>query len=50
MLHYKLQAGCMIILLYIGFVYWHNNRQAAIKRKWKVFDRILILGILCLIC
>ena len=38
----------MIILLYIGFVYWHNNRQAAIKRKWKVFDRILILGILYL--
>lgn len=49
MLHYKLQVGCLIIVLYIAFVYWSSNRKAAIKHKWRIFDTILVLGIAYLI-
>lgn len=49
MLHYKLQAGCLIIILYIAFVYWWNKRKGKEKYKWKIFDTMLVIGILYMI-
>lgn len=42
----KLQTGCLLIILYIVFVYWKECRRFGQKHKWSVFDGLLGLGIL----
>lgn len=49
MLHYKLQIGCLIIVLYITYIYWRSKKESTVKYKWKQFDTILICGIVYLI-
>lgn len=49
MLHYKLQAGCLLIVLYIAFNYWRSCKRTSVKYKWKLFDSILLLGIIYLV-
>lgn len=41
----KLQIGCMLILLYIAFLYWKEQRRLRQKRKFTMFDGLLMLGL-----
>lgn len=41
----KLQLGCMLVLLYIAFVYYKEIRRFHQQHKLTVFDRMLIVGI-----
>ena len=41
----KLQIGCMLIILYIIFVYCKERRRFQRKRAWTVFDGLLLLGV-----
>lgn len=43
--HMKLQAGCLVILLYIAFNYFRERRIYKQGREWNRFDKILILVI-----
>ncbi len=44
----KLQAGCLIIILYIAFLYFRERKHIQAKRKLSRFDGLLALGIVCL--
>lgn len=41
----KLQIGCMIVLLYIAFIYLKECRKYGLKLKETFFDELLMLGI-----
>lgn len=42
----KLQIGCMMIILYIVFIYLKECRRFRQKHRWSVFDGLLGLGIM----
>ena len=44
--HIKLQAGCLLILLYIAFIYGRENRKYGHSAKMPLFSKLLLLGIL----
>lgn len=44
----KLQAGCIVVILYILFVYYKEKRRFGQKRKLTVFDGLLLEGFLCI--
>lgn len=41
----KLQMGCLIVLMYIAFIYLRECRKYRLKLKETFFDELLILGI-----
>lgn len=43
----KLQVGCILIILYIIFVYFKECRRFKIKRRNTIFTGILFLGVIC---
>ncbi len=46
MLEYcKLQIGCLLVLLYVTFVYLEERRRFGLRRKWSIFDMLLMLGV-----
>jgi len=47
MLHYKLQIGCLFILLYIGYTYLKEAKMYKQKRK-HYFQLLLLIGIIAL--
>lgn len=49
MIHYKLQIGCLIIVLYISYIYLKNKLQTKDKLRWKLFDAIILFSIIYLI-
>ena len=49
MIHYKLQIGCLIIVLYISYIYLKNKFQSKDKLRWKLFDSIILFSIIYLI-
>lgn len=44
----KLQMGCMLIVLYIAFIYIREKVAYRIKRKEWVFELLLATGVLCI--
>ncbi len=46
--HCKLQAGCLVIVLYIALNYYRECRQLGKKNKLSRFDGLLFLSIFCL--
>ena len=44
----KLQIGCMLIILYIIFIYYKECRRFGQKHKLSVFDGLLLLGMVCI--
>jgi len=47
MLEYcKLQIGCMLVILYIAFIYIKELRRFKQKHRFSIFDGMLILGII----
>lgn len=49
MLNYKLQLGCLILLLYVGFVYLRDTRKYDPKHKLSVFDALFITALITLV-
>ena len=47
MLHCKLQLGCMLILLYLVFMYRIERRKFRQKSKWSIFDGLFSMAIGC---
>ena len=47
--HIKLQTGCLVILLYIAFIYLRECRLYHRNLKETLFDELLILGIISII-
>ena len=47
--YFKLQLGCIIILLYVGLVYIRECRRYRLKLNATVFNVILIIGIICVL-
>lgn len=45
----KLQVGCLIIVLYLAVLYLRECRINKIHRHRTLFDKLLLLGIICLI-
>lgn len=48
LVHCKLQIGCMLIILYIAFVYYKECRRFKQKHKFVPFDGLMILGVTCI--
>lgn len=46
MLYYKLQMGCLIVVLYLAYVYWHECYRLKKKHKIGLFDIVLVMGII----
>ena len=49
MLHYKLQLGCLVILLYLSFIYLKEARIYKQRVKKSYFGKLLFLGIIALV-
>lgn len=45
MAYCKLQMGCMLVILYISFIYYKERRRFRQRRKLTVFDALLALSI-----
>lgn len=45
MQYFKLQMGCMLILLYIAFMYWKERKKCGKKYRPRVFDYLLAIGL-----
>ncbi|MGN0817525.1 MAG: HD-GYP domain-containing protein [Candidatus Coproplasma sp.] len=45
----KLQAGCLVIVLFIGAVYLIQRRRYGAERKFTFFDLLLVAGIVSII-
>lgn len=45
--HIKLQAGCLVVLLYIAFIYLRECKGYRQKLNKTLFDELLIVGIVC---
>lgn len=41
----KLQIGCMLILLYVAFIYWQESGRFRQQRKFTIFDGLLLIGL-----
>lgn len=46
--HYKLQLGCMLIILYIIFVYYKESRRFKQHHRASVFDGLLVAGVIAI--
>lgn len=49
MQYFKLQMGCMLVLLYIAFVYWKERGKYHKKHKRRIFDYLLTIGIVSIL-
>ncbi|MBQ9765728.1 MAG: HD domain-containing protein [Lachnospiraceae bacterium] len=47
--HVKLQIGCLVILLYIAFIYYRECKIYRQKKRQSMFTTMLSLGILCVL-
>lgn len=45
----KLQIGCILIVLYIIFIYEKEKRHFKLNRKISLFDVFLVVGLICLL-
>lgn len=45
----RLQAGCLIIVMYIAFIYFRECKKYHKKLSSSIFDELLILSIICII-
>lgn len=43
-LHYKLQIGCMVIVLLISMLYFRERRQQKNMKRMKCFERLLVFS------
>ena len=45
----RLQIGCLLIVVYIGFIYFRECKRYRKNLKSSIFDEILILSMICII-
>lgn len=46
--HCKLQIGCLVVVLYIAFIYVRECRRTGRSLKESLFDELLTVGIICI--
>ena len=46
--YFKLQIGCIIILLYVGFIYIKECRRYRRKLSETMFNELLVIGLICI--
>lgn len=46
----KLQIGCMLIVIYIAFIYFRERYAYKVKKKEIVFEFLLFTGIFSIEC
>lgn len=47
--HFKLQLGCLLVVLYVTFIYFLEKKSYRIKKREPVFESLLAVGILTII-
>ncbi len=47
--HFKLQLGCLLVVLYVTFIYFLEKKSYRIKKREPVFESLLTVGILTII-
>lgn len=47
--YFKLQLGCLLVVLYISFIYFTERKSYKIKKHRPIFEKLLIVGILTII-
>lgn len=45
----KLQMGCLVVVLYIAFIYIREFRRTGKSLKDSLFDELLVVGIICIV-
>ena len=48
MLHFKLQIGCIVIVLLISMLYFRERRQQKNMKRMKCFERLLVFSFVML--
>lgn len=49
MQYFKLQAGCLLVILYIAIVYCRERKKLPNKHKYTRFDILLVFSIVCIL-
>lgn len=49
MQYFKLQFGCLLVVLYITFAYFLEKKTYKIKKREPIFESLLIFGILSIV-
>ena len=49
MLDSKLQIGCTVVLLYIMFVYYRERIRYGLRRRMRIFDALMAVGLVTLV-
>lgn len=47
--HFKLQLGCLLVVLYVSFIYFLEKKSYKIKKREPIFETLLIVGIFTII-
>lgn len=47
--HFKLQLGCLLVVLYVSFIYFLEKKSYKIKKREPIFESLLIVGIFTII-
>lgn len=47
--HFKLQLGCLLVVLYVSFIYFLEKKSYKIKKREPIFECLLIVGIFTII-
>lgn len=47
--HFKLQLGCLLVVLYVSFIYFLEKKSYRIKKREPIFESLLIVGIFTII-
>lgn len=47
--NYKLQIGCLLIVLYLTFIYYKEQRRFHLQQRMTLYDFLLASGIFCLL-
>ena len=49
MAEYKLQAGCLVIVLFVAIIYYRQQFKYKLKNRFSLFDLMIITGIFSLV-
>ena len=47
--HCRVQIGCLVVVIYIGFIYFRECKRYHKSRTNSIFDEMLILSIVCIV-
>lgn len=47
--YFKLQLGCLLVVLYFIFIYWREQRRFRLQGRPSLYDALLAVGVACLL-